>query len=157
MTAFNYNELKPNVSLMLEQRGYEFFPGKNRFAEVYLPVDGESIPPQALPKADFAAKQKDTYLFIEVDKDQGAPHNVAKYFYILDRLRTKPNRVLLLHLLGSGFLASENNYVFHRKLADFLSKKIKSAFEKQFEFTYNPSEAMDSNEEMLTWLSKNLP
>ena len=156
MTKLNFHELKPKISLMLKEKGYDFFPRKDRYAEVYLPVDDESIPSQALPKADFAAQFSTNYLFIEVDEDQGVSHNIAKYFYVLDHMKAKPKGVLVLHILGPGFLASDYNYIFHRKLAVFVAEKIRKTFENDFEFHYSQSEPVSTNEEALEWLTKKL-
>ena len=131
-------------------------PGTKKFSEVYLGMEGEGIPKIALPKADFAARSNETYLFVEVDTGEGVSHNLAKYFYILDCLKSKLKRSLVFHILGPGFLETKNNYLFHRKLASFLAEKIKDAFIGDFEFHYEQSDPFLNNEEVLKWLSEKL-
>ena len=154
---WNFHELKRKVIALFEDRG-KLRPllGTKKFAEVYLPMEGEEIPKIALPKADFAARFNETYLYVEVDTGQGISHNLAKYFYILDCLKSKPKRILILHILGPGFLESKHNYIFHRKLATFLAEKIKDAFKDEFEFSYEQSNPFLNNEEALKWLSEKL-
>ena len=152
---WNLNELKRKVSELFEDNEeLRPLPGTNKFTEVYLPMEGEGIPKIALPKADFAARLKETYLYVEVDTGEGVSHNLAKYFYILDRLKSKPEKVLIFHILGPGFLMTKHNYIFHRKLASFLAERIKDAFRDEFEFHYEQSEPFLNNEEALKWLSE---
>lgn len=152
---WDFYELKRKVIALLEDRGkLRTLPGTNKFAEVYLRIEGEGIPEIALPKADFAARFNETYLCVEVDTGQGVSHNLAKYFYILDRLKPKPEKVLIFHILGPGFLMTQHNYIFHRKLASFLAERIKDAFRDEFEFHYEQSEPFLNNEEALKWLSE---
>ena len=154
---WNLNELKRKVIALFEDREeLHPLPGYNKFAELYLPLEGEGIPKNALPKADFAALFNKTYLYVEVDTGEGVSHNLAKYFYIFNCLKSKPKRVLILHILGPGFLATEYNYIFHRKLASFLAEKIKDTFRDEFEFHYEQSEPFLNNEEALKWLSEKL-
>ena len=154
---WNFYDLKRKViSLFEDRRKLRPLPGTNKFAEVYLPMVGEGIPKIALPKADFAARFNETYLYVEVDTGEGVSHNLAKYFYILDCLKSKPKRLLIFHILGPGFLATKHNYLFHRKLASFLAEKIKDAFKDEFEFYYKQSEPFQNNEEALKWLSEKL-
>ena len=157
MAIFDFWKLKPLISSLLKEKGFQFFPEWNRYAEIYLPVEDNAIPHQALPKADFAAQLDNSYLFIEVDTGQGVSHNSAKYFYILDKMKAKPKSVRVLHVLGPGFSVSKNNYVFHKELALFLAERIQEAFKNRFEFSYKQnSEPFNSNEEVLEWLSKEL-
>jgi len=153
---WNFYDLKRKVISMLEERGLHPLPGNNKFSEVYLPMEGEGIPKIALPKADFAASFNETHLYVEVDTGEGVSHNVAKYFYILNCLKSKPKKVFVFHVLGPGFLVTEHNYLFHRKLANFLAGKIKGAFVDEFEFHYEQSDPFSHNEEALKWLSEKL-
>jgi hypothetical protein len=154
---WNLNELKRKVIVLFEDRDeMQPLPGNNKFSEVYLPMEGESIPKIALPKADFAARFNETHLYVEVDTGEGVSHNLTKYFYILDSLKSKPKRILILHILGPGFLETKHNYLFHRKLASFLAEKIKDAFRGDFEFHYEQSDPFLNNEEALKWLSEKL-
>ena len=143
---------------MLFKDKEEFYPlpGTKKFTEVYLPLEGEEIPKIALPKADFAVRFNETFLFVEVDTGEGVSHNLAKYFYILDRIKSKPKNVLIFHILGPGFLTTKNNYLFHRKLAVFLAEKIKYAFKNKFEFYYKQSKPFLNNDEAIKWLSRKL-
>jgi len=151
---WDYKELKRNVIALLEDKGFDPILGNSKFSEVYLPMEGEGIPKIALPKADFAAQFDETYVYVEVYKDQGVSHNLAKYFYILHCLKSKPKRILVFHVLGPGFHESKHNYLFHRKLADFLAAKIKDAFRNKFEFYYEKSEPFLNTEDAVKWLSE---
>ena len=153
---FDINKLIPQVNSILKQKGYLFLEAKKRFNEVYLSVEGESIPSNCLPKADFAARSANSLVFIEVDKDQGVSHNIAKYFYIIDRMEPKPTSVSVIHILGPGFLASGNNYIFHRKLAGYIGDRIKEYFANNLEFSYIQSPVFSNNEDILNWLKNNL-
>ena len=153
---WNLRELKREVISLFRDRGLRPLPGNRKFKEVYLPLEGEKIPKIALPKADFAARVNETYLYVEVDKDQGVSHNLAKYFYIFNCLKSKPKKILIFHILGPGFLESKHNYLFHRKLASFLADKIKDTSRDEFEFCYEQSEPFLNNEEALKWLSEKL-
>ena len=154
---WNFNEMKRKaIALLKEREELHPLPEYDKFTEVYLQMEGEDIPKIALPKADFAARFNETHLYIEVDKDQGVSHNLAKYFYIFDCLKSKPDKILILHILGPGFLESQHNYIFHRKLATFLAEKIKDAFKGEFEFSYEQSDPFKNNEEALEWLSEKL-
>ena len=153
---WNLRELKRKVTSLFEDRRLYPLPGNRKFVEVYLPMEGAEIPKIALPKADFAARFNETYLYVEVDTGEGVSHNLAKYFYMLDCLKPKPKRVLVFHILGPGFLATEHNYMFHRKLASFLAEKIKDTFRDEFEFYYEQSESFLNTEEALKWLSEKL-
>ena len=154
---WNFYDMKRKVIALFENREeLHPLPGNSKFAEVYLPMESEGIPKIASPKADFAAQFDETHLYIEVDKDQGVSHNLAKYFYIFDRMKRKPQKVLVFHILGPGFLLSEHNYLFHRKLASFLAEKIEKAFKNEFEFRYVQSEPFLNTEEAVSWLSEKL-
>lgn len=153
---WNYKELKQNVIALLRDKGFNPLQGSNKFSEVHLQMEGEQIPRIALPKADFAAQLDWTHLYIEVDTGEGVSHNLAKYFYIQDCMKSKPKKVLVLHILGPGFLVTKHNYLFHRKLAVFLADQIKDAFKDDFEFHYEQSEPFLDNEKALIWLSEKL-
>ena len=154
---WNFNELKHKVIALFEDREkLRPLPGYNKFAEVCLPLEGKGIPKIALPKADFAARSNETYLYVEVDTGEGVSHNLTKYFYILDCLKSKPKRILIFHILGPGFLETKHNYLFHRKLASFLAEKIKDSFRDDFEFHYEQSDPFLNHEEALKWLSEKL-
>lgn len=149
-------QLKQKVIALFEEREeLHPLPGEKRFAEVYLPMEDEGTSKIA-PKADFAARCNETYLYVEVDTGEGVSHNVAKYFYVLNWLETKPKRVLIFHILGPGFRVSERNYLFHRKLASFVAQKIENAFRDEFEFHYEQSEPFLKIENAVDWLSKGL-
>jgi len=152
---WNFYDLKRKVISLFEERELQSLP-ENKFSEVYLPIIGEGIPKIALPKADFAARFNETYLYVEVDTGEGVSHNLAKYFYTLNCLELKPKRVLVFHILGPGFLETKHNYLFHRKLASFLAEKIKDAFKDDFEFHYEQSKPFLNNEEALKWISEKL-
>lgn len=153
---WSYKELKRNVIALLEDGRFDLLEGSDKFSEVYLSIEGEGIPKIALPKADFAARFNETHLYVEVDKDQGVSHNLAKYFYILHFCRSRPKRILVFHILGPGFLATKHNYLFHRKLASFLAEKINDAFRGKFEFHYEQSQPFLNTEEATEWLSKKI-
>ena len=154
---WNFKELKRKVTRLFEDKEeLRPLPGAKKFAEVYLPMVGEGIPKIVLPKADFAARFNETYLYVEVDTGEGVSHNLAKYFYILYCLKSKPKRILVFHVLGPDFLATEHNYLFHRKLASFLAEKIKNGFREEFQFYYEQSDPFMNNEEALKWLSEKL-
>jgi len=154
---WSFYRLKRKIIALFEDRKeLHPLPGTNKFAEVYLPMIGEGIPKIALPKADFAAGFNETYLYVEVDTGEGVSHNLAKYFYILDRLKSKPKRVVVFHVLGPGFRMTMHNYLFHRKLAGFLAEKIKNDFREEFQFYYEQSDPFMNNEDALKWLSKKL-
>jgi hypothetical protein len=154
---WNFNELKRKVIALFED-GEELqpLPGYNTFADVCLPLEGEGVPKNVLPEADFAARFNGTYLYVEVDTGGGVSHNLAKYFYVLDCLKSKPKRILVFHILGPEFLETPHNLEFNRKLASFLAEKIKDAFKDEFEFYYEQSEPFLNNEEALKWLSEKL-
>lgn len=153
---WNFYDLKRKVISLFEERRLRPLPRSNKFAEVYLLMEGEGMPKIVLPKADFAARFNETHLYVEVDTGEGVSHNLAKYFYILNCLKSKPKKVLVFHVLGPGFLVTKHNYLFHRKLASFLAEKIKDTFKDKFEFHYEQSDPFLNNEEALKWLSEKL-
>ena len=155
-TMWDKNELKRSVNALLKDKGLHPLPGSNRFSEISLSMGDEEIPKRVLPKADFAARFNETYLYGEVDTAQGVSHNLAKYFYILDCLESKPKKIIILHILGPGFHESRHNYLFHLKLARFLAEKIKGAFREEFEFHYEQSDPFLNTEDAVDWLSKKL-
>lgn len=61
-----------------------------------------------------------------------------------ERMKVKPEGVTVLHILGPGFLANGNNYIFHM-LASFIAEKIKLFFNDSFKFSYVQSEPVLTN------------
>jgi len=150
------SKLQKLVKSLFKMKGLQYLPECNRFTEVLLQVEGEEIPRNVSPKADCAGRCGDLFVFVELDVGEGVSHNVAKYFYYFDRLQHKPRSVFLFHILGPGFLISQSNYLFYRKLAEFLAEEIKMKFKNSFNFTYMPSKPFEDADEASVWLKNEL-
>jgi len=95
--------------------------------EVYLSKEKFSF------KADIQINNSSEVIFIEIEESQTHPDtNVSKYWGYLE---SNPNRkVKLIQIFGRGFSETENNYASRKKLSEFIAKKIKLAFPKDFEY-----------------------
>ena len=149
-------KLEEQVKFLLKNKALRYLPQSSRFARVRLQIEGEGMPWNVSPEADFAAKYGDAFIFVELDTREGVSHNVAKYFYYLDRLKHKPKKIFLFHVLGPGFLESGSNYLFHMKLAEFLANKIKQDLRDSLGFMYVQSEPFEKIDEASTWLRHEL-
>ena len=104
--------------------------------EVYLSKEKISF------KADIQINNDSELIFIEIKESQTHPDtNVSKYWVYLEGNLNK--KVKLIQIFGRGFSETENNYTSRKKLSEFIAKKIKLAFPKNF--AYVPLNLKDFN------------
>ena len=116
---------------------------ESKFTEVRLPIDDKDFEKRNLPLADAAGKiDEETFVFVEFDNGGQISHSLLKYFYYLKKSKKRPRTLYLFHIYGKEFAPeidkNKRNYLFHRKLVQFLCDKIRESY-KDVDFVYVPS------------------
>jgi len=119
---------------------------ENKFTEVRLPIVGVDLNRNGeksrrnLPVADAGGKiNDDSFVFVEFDSGGQISHTLLKFLYFLENSEIRLKRLYLFHIYGKEFSRckdpNKQNYLFHRKLVDYLRDRIKERCVAT-EFTY---------------------